>query len=197
VAISRARGVGTAVHGTGVVEGADGTNRADGGAPRGDVSEAPAVFALRVPIGRVGALNHSRAGEEAYGGAHCWDVPGVDRDDNGGSGLAFPEVSVRVEVSGGEDAYVFGVEDRLRTTGEEFVRIFGEEDDGEGVDGELGFVGGEAEGQPGSFAYREILVELSGESVEVGCEGGSGGGRVRDEKGDGSAVVDLGRDREG
>jgi len=80
----------------------------------------------------------------------------VDRDNNGRGGLTFPGTSVRVEVSGGEDANVLGVEDRLRKAGEEFVWVFGEEGDGEGVNGELGFVGGEAEGQPGSSTHKEI-----------------------------------------
>jgi len=77
------------------------------------------------------------------------------------------------------------------------VRVFGEEGNGEGVDGKLRFVGGEAEGQPGRFSHWERLVELGGECVEVGCEGGSGGGRVGDELGEGRAIVDLGRDRKG
>jgi len=59
----------------------------------------------------------------------------VDRDDDGGGSLALPGLSVGVEVPGGEDAYVLGVEDRLREVREEFVRVFGEEGDREGVDG--------------------------------------------------------------
>jgi len=168
------------VHGTGVVEGTNGANRVDGGAPGGDVTETPAVLALRVAIGGVGALNRSRAGEEAYGGTHRWDVPGVDRDDNGGGRLALPRVSVGIEVSGGEDAYVLGVEDGLRKAREELVRVLGKEGDGEGVDGELGFVEGEAEGQPGRLSHQEGFVELGRKGVEVGCEGGGGGGRVGD-----------------
>jgi len=65
------------------------------------------------------------------------------------------------------------------------------------VDGELGLVGGEAERQPGGIAHLERLVELGREGVEVGCEGGGRGGRVGDEQGDRSTVVDLGRDRMG
>ena len=169
------------MHGTGVVEGTKGANRVDGWAHGGDVSEAPTVFALCVPIGGVGAFNRSRTGKEAYGGAHCWDVPGVDRDNNGGGRLAFPGPINGVEVSAGEDVYVFGVEDRLCEAREEFVRVFGEEGHGEGMDGELGFVEGKAKGQPGGFAHRGGFVELGRDSVEVGCEGGSRGGRVGDE----------------
>jgi len=121
----------------------------------------------------------------------------MDGDDNGRGSLTHPGLGVRVEVSGGEDAYVLGVEDRLRKAGEKFVRVFREEGTGEGVDGKLGLVGGEAEGQPGRFSHWEGLVELGGECVEVRCEGGSGGGRVGDEQGDGTAIVDLGREREG
>jgi len=69
---------------------------------------------------------------------------------------------VRVEIPGGEDANVFGVEDRLGKAGEEFVRVLWEERDGKGVDGELGLVGGEAEAQPGGLSHREGLVELGG-----------------------------------
>ena len=148
------------MRGPGVVEGADRADGVDGGASRGDVPEAPAVLALCIPIGGVGAFNRPRAGEKAYGGAHCWDVTRVDRDDNGGGSLSHPALGVGVEVSGGEDAYVLGVEDRLRKAGEKFVRVFGEEGNGEGVDGKLGFVGGEAEGQPGRFTHWEGLVEL-------------------------------------
>jgi len=79
----------------------------------------------------------------------------VNRDDNGGGRFALPGSSVGVEVSGGEDAYVFGVKDRLREAGEEFLGILREESNGEGVDGELGLVGGEAERQPGGLAHRE------------------------------------------
>jgi len=90
---------------------------------------------------------------------------------------------VRVEISGGEDAYVFGVEDRLREAGEEFLRVLRKERDGEGVDGKLGLVGSEAEGQPGRFSHRERHVELGGEGVEIGRESSSGSGRVGDEEG--------------
>jgi len=121
----------------------------------------------------------------------------VDRHDNGGGRLSFPGPSVRVEVSGREDAYVFGVEDRLREAGEQVVRVFGEEGDGQRVDGELSLVRGEAEGQPGRISHLEGFVELGGECVEVRCEGGSGGGRVGDEQGDRPAIVDLGCARKG
>ena len=84
----------------------------------------------------------------------------MDGDNDGGGSLTHPGLGVRVKVSGGEDAYVLGVEDRLRKAGEKFVWVFGEEGNGEGVDGKLCLVGGEAEGQPGRFSHREGLVEL-------------------------------------
>jgi len=65
------------------------------------------------------------------------------------------------------------------------------------VDGELDFVWGEAEGQPGRVSHRERLVKLCRKCVEVGCEGSSRGGRVRDEKSDRASLVDLGSDCEG
>jgi len=71
----------------------------------------PAVLALRVPVGRVGTLNRARSGKETNRGAHRENVPGVDGDDDGGGSLALPGTCVGVEVSGGEDANVFGVED--------------------------------------------------------------------------------------
>ena len=185
------------MHGTGVAKGADGADGVGGGASRGDMTEAPAVPTLRIPIRGVCTLDRPGTGEEANGGAHRWDVPGMDGDDNGGGGFSHPGLGIRVEVPGGEDAYVFGVEDRLREAGEEFVRILGKEGDGEGVDGKLGLVGGEAEGQPGRFTHWEGFVELGRERVEVRREGGSGGGRVGDEQGDGPAIVDLCCDREG
>ena len=98
---------------------------------------------------------------------------------------------VRVEKPSGEDPYVLRVEDRFREAGEEFIRVLQEEGNGEGVYGELDLVGGEAEGQPGGLAHREGLIKLGGKSVEVGCEGGSGGGRVGDEEGDRTAVTGL------
>jgi len=79
----------------------------------------------------------------------------VDRDDNGSGRLALSGSSVGVEESGGEDANVLGVEYRLRKAREEFVRVLRAEGDGDRVDGELGFVGGEVEGQPGSLTQRE------------------------------------------
>jgi len=48
------------------------------------------------------------------------------------------------------------------------------EGDGERVDGKLGLVGGEAEGQPGRVSHREKLVELGGKGIKVGCKDGSG-----------------------
>ena len=59
VATSPAGRVGAPVHCADVVEGADGANGRGGGAPGGDVAETPAVLALSVPIGRVGAFNIS------------------------------------------------------------------------------------------------------------------------------------------
>jgi len=55
-----------------------------------------------------------------------------------------------------------------------FVRVFWKEGDGERVDGELGHVGGEAEGQPGRVSHRERLVELGGKGVEVGAKAATG-----------------------
>jgi len=65
------------------------------------------------------------------------------------------------------------------------------------VHGELGLVGGEAEGEPGGLAHREGFVKLGREGVEVGCERGGGCGRVGDDEGDRSAIIDLGGDSEG
>jgi len=197
VATSRASGVGAAMHGTGVVEGADGANGRCGGAPRGDMAITPAVLALGVPVGRVRAFNSSRSGEETNRGAHGRHVPSVDGEDNRGGRLALPGLCARVEISGGEDAYGLGVEDRLRKTREELLQVLREEGKWEGVEGELCFVGGEAEGQPGGLAHGERFVELAGEGVEIWSEGRGGGGRVGDEKGDRSMVIDLGGDCKG
>ena len=185
------------MHGTGVAEGADRADGVDGGASGGDVSVTPAVLTLCIPIGGVCAFDRPSTGEEAYRGAHRWDVAGMDGDNDGGGSLTHSGLGVRVKVSGGEDAYVLGVEDPLRKAGEKFARVFGEEGNGEGVDGKLSLVGGEAEGHPGRFSHREGLVQLGRECVEVGREGGSRGGRVSDEQGDGTTIVDLGRDCEG
>ena len=121
----------------------------------------------------------------------------MDGNDVGGGRHALPGVWVGIEVPGGDDAYVFRVKDGFRKTREELFRVLREEGDLEGVDGELYFVGGEAEGQPGRLAHRERPVELVGKGVEVWGKGGGGGGRLGDEKGDRSAVIDLGGDREG
>jgi len=72
---------------------------------------SPAVLALRIPVGRVSAFNCSRAGEESNPGAHHGQVSGVDGDDDEGGRLALPGFPVGVEVSGGEDANIFGVEE--------------------------------------------------------------------------------------
>ena len=52
------------------------------------------------------------------------------------------------------------------------------------MDGELSFVGGEVEGQPGRITHGERLIELAGKGVEIWCKSCGGGGRVGDEKGD-------------
>jgi len=121
----------------------------------------------------------------------------VDRDDDGGGGLALPGSLVGVEISGGEDANVFGVEYRLREAREEFLRVLWEEGERKGVDREPGFVGGAAEGQPGRLTHWERLVELGRKGVEVRRKGGGKSGRVGDEHGDRSSVVNLGGDSEG
>ena len=121
----------------------------------------------------------------------------VDGNDNGGGSLALPGLCVGVVISGGEDAYVLGVEDPLRKAREELLRVLWEEGKREGVDGELCFVGGEAEGQPGRLAHRERFVKLAGKGVEIWREGRGGGGRVGDEKGHRSTVIDLGGDCKG
>ena len=94
-----------------MVEGADWTDRVGGGAPTGDMAVSPAVLTLSLPIGRVCSLNCPGGGEKTDGGAHCWDVPPVDGDDDGGGRLALPGLRVGVEISGGEDPYVLGVKD--------------------------------------------------------------------------------------
>jgi len=155
VATSTAGGIGASMHSSGVVEGADGANGRGGRAPGGDMAIPPAVLALRVSVGRVCTFNSSRPGEELNRGAHHRYVPWVDGNDDGGGRLALPGLCVGVEISGGEDAYVLGVEDCLRKTREELFRVFWEKGDREGVDGELCFVGGETEGQPGRVAHGE------------------------------------------
>jgi len=72
---------------------------------------SPAVLALRVPVGRVSTFTCSRSGEKSHRGTHRGYVSRVDRDDDGGCSLALPGLRVGVEISGGEDAYVLGVED--------------------------------------------------------------------------------------
>jgi len=79
---NRAGGVGATVHGSGVIEGADGTNRIGRGAPGGDMAVAPAVPTLRVPIGGVGAFNCARTGEESNRGTHRGYVSRVGGDDD-------------------------------------------------------------------------------------------------------------------
>ena len=101
----------------------------------------------------------------------------MDRDNDRGGKLAFPRLCTRVEVPSGEDSEVLGVENQLREAGEEFSLVLRKEGDGEAVDGELGFVGAEAEGQPERLSHWERLVELAGQGIKVRCEGGSGGGR--------------------
>jgi len=174
VATSRAGGVGAPGHGSGVVEGTDGANGRGGGAAGGDMAISPAVLALRVPVGRVSAFNSSRSGEESNRGARCKHVAWVDGNDDGGGCLALTALCVGVEISGGKDAFVLGVEDRLRQTREEFIQVFWEEGDWEGVDGKLCFVGGKAEGQPGRLAHGERLVELAGKGVEIWRKGRGG-----------------------
>jgi len=121
----------------------------------------------------------------------------VDGDHDGGGRLALPGLCVGIEISGGEDANVLRVEDRLCNAREELLRVLREEGDWEGVDGELCLVWGEAEGQPGRLAHREQLVDLVGKGVEIWGKGRGRGGRVGDQKGDRSTVIDLGCDREG
>jgi len=180
-----------------VVEGAYGADWTGRGASGGDMTVAPTVLTLRVPGGRVGALDRPRVRKESDRGAHREHVPWVDGDNDGGGSLAFPGSCVGVEISGGEDTNVFGVEDGLREAREKFLRVLREESNRKGVDGELSFVGGEAEGQPGRISHGERLVELGREGVEIRRKGCGGSGRVGDEKGDRSSVVNLGGDSEG
>jgi len=71
---------------------------------------APAVLALSVPVRTVGAFNRARSGEEPNRGAHRENVSRVDEGDDGGGSLALPGSCIGVEVSGGEDANILGVE---------------------------------------------------------------------------------------
>jgi len=75
------------------------------------VAETPAVLALRVLVGRVGAFNGARSGAESDRVAYRENVFRVDRDDDGGGSLALPGSCVGVEISGGKDADVLGGED--------------------------------------------------------------------------------------
>jgi len=59
VATSGAGGVGTPVHGVGVVEGAKGQTGAVQGAPGGDMAITPAVLSLSVLVRRVGTFNRA------------------------------------------------------------------------------------------------------------------------------------------
>ena len=57
--------------------------------------------------------------------------------------------------------------------------------------------GGEDEGTPGVFTYREGLIEGPGEGVEVGGVRGSGGGFVGYGQGHGPTRVDSSREAKG
>jgi len=145
---------------------------------------SPAVLALRVPVGRVSACICSRSGEESNRRAYREYVTRVNGNDDRGGSFALPGLRVGVDICGGEDAYVFAVQNRHHKTLEELFQVFREEGDCEGVDGELCFVGGEAEGQPRRNSHRERLVELGGKSVNILHKGYGRGGRVGAEKGD-------------
>jgi len=99
------------MHGMGVVEGGDGANGTGGRAPGGDVAVTPAVLALGVPVGGVRVFNSLRSGKESNRGALRRHVPWVYGNSDRGSSLALPGCCVRVEIFGGEDAYVLGVKD--------------------------------------------------------------------------------------
>jgi len=51
----------------------------------------------------------------------------VAGDDDGGGHFALPGLYVGVKISGGEDANVLGVEDRLRKARGDFFRVLWEE----------------------------------------------------------------------
>lgn len=77
------------------------------------------------------------------------------------------------------------------------LRGFGKKGNRKRVNGELDFVGGEEEGQPGRVSYGKGAVELCCKYVEVWSKGRSRGCCVGDQEGDGSSLIDLSSDREG
>ena len=69
--------------------------------------------------------------------------------------------------------------------------------EGNGVDGELTLIGGEPELGPRGLAHGEGLIEAGGKGLEVGLVGSGGGGRVGEENGDSSFVIDLSGEGQG
>jgi len=80
---------------------------------------------------------------------------------------------------------------------EKIIPGLGKEGDWKGVNGELDFVGGEAEGYPGRDSQGKGAIELSCKCVEVWRKGGNGGGSVGDQEGDGCSLIDLSGNGEG
>jgi len=66
-----------------------------------------------------------------------------------------------------------------------------------GGKGELDFVGGEPEGQPGSVSHWKEAVEMRRKRVEVWCKDSSGSRSVGDKKDNRASLVDLSGNGEG
>ena len=161
------------------------------GASLGDVSELAAIVALGEPVGGDDRGDLSGTGEETDGGSHRRDILWSDGDSNGGSEFSLSGGGVWVEKSGREDGDPPRIADRGSQGIEEVVRICGKVRDREGVDGQLGLVGGEPKWEPGGLTNWQRLVESGSNGIKKGCVGRCRGLYVRDDNGYGTAGVDF------
>lgn len=121
----------------------------------------------------------------------------MNRQDNRGCSLTSSRLSVGVEKSARKDVDLLLHWRWIRCGSQNVQQSPLAEGDWKGMNGEVDFVGGNAEGQPRRDSNREGGVEVGREEGKVGSERSGGGGSVTDKEADRASLVNLGGDCEG
>ena len=156
-----------------------------------NMAKLVAVVVLGGLVGRDDRGDSSEVGEEADREAHCDHIVWRDGDGDRGREFALTGGRVGVEVSGQEYVDSPGISDRGSHAIEEVLRVVGKIGDREGVDREVGLVGGKPEREPWRVAHREGLVESGSKGIEEGGVGRRRSLNVGSNNSHRAACVDL------
>ena len=130
------------------------------------MAEFETIVALGEPLGGDNGADSPGIGQEEYGRSQGDCVLGLDCDCDRGRKLALSGGRVGVKEADRKDVDTSGIADRGSQSIVELVGFIQDVWNREGVDGEMGLIGGETKGEPSGRPHREGLVESGSTGIK-------------------------------